>query len=73
MNIWLIIGWESNYGNWEVLGVVFTPEAVEQKVESIKADCPEYSTIKVETWYRDRDEDEASFYSDDVVYNSEDE
>ena len=75
MDIYLIMGWESNCGNWQVLNIVFTPKAVEENIEFYKTNCPEYNPIKVETWYRneDEDEDEATFYSDDTIYHSEDE
>lgn len=63
MSVWVILGWEETYGNWEVLSVLFDEKVVEVKLHEI-FDCdPTCNQIKVECWHRDyADSPDASFY-----------
>ncbi len=35
MSVWIVLGWEESYGNWEVLSVLFDAAAVEAKVKEL--------------------------------------
>ncbi len=74
MNVWIVLGWEESYGNWEVLGVLFDEATVEVKVKEILTEYMYYNHVKVECWHRDNaDDPDASFYEVEDFYNEEDE
>lgn len=74
MSIWIVLGQEENYDNWEVLSVLFDEAAVEVKVKEILTEYMHYNHVKVERWHRDAwDDPDASFYEVEEFYNEEDE
>lgn len=74
MTIWLVLGWEESYGNWEVLSVLFEAAAVETKVKEVFTEYTHYTQVKVECWHRDNiDDPDASYYETEYFYREEDE
>lgn len=74
MNIWLVLGCEESYGNWEVLSVLFDADAVQPAVAEIFAECSNYEELRVECWHRDDvDGWDASYYETEFFYREEDE
>ena len=72
MSVWIILGWEESYGNWEVLSVLFDAAVVEAKVKELFRENEDYTEIKVECWHRDdADSPDASFYEVEDFYNDE--
>lgn len=72
MGIWIVLGWEENYGNWEILSVLFDATAVEQKVREIFDEYVYYHHLKVEYWHRDdADSPDASFCGAEDFYNDD--
>lgn len=73
MGVWIVLGWEESYGNWEVLSVLFDAAAVEAKVKEIFTEYMHYEHVKVECWHRDdADSPDASFYEVEDFYNDDD-
>lgn len=71
-NVWIVLGWEEGYGNWEVLSVLFDAAAVDVKVREIFDEYTHYRHVKVECWHRDDvDSPNASFYEVEDFYNDE--
>lgn len=68
MNIWLILGWSTETGQWEVYKVLFAADLIEEAVEEIFEYVPELNQVKVETWYREEGTDNACFYDDETFY-----
>lgn len=74
MSIWIVLGWEENYGNWEVLSVLFDAAAIEAKVKEIFTEYAHYKLVKVERWHRDdADSPNANFYGEEKFYSDDDE
>ena len=71
MNIWLVLGWDTEYGNWEVVKVLFDAAAVQPAVAEIFAECSNYEELRVECWHRD--DLDASYYETEFFYREEDE
>lgn len=68
MSVWVILGWDETYGNWEVLSVLFDEKFVEVKLHEIFDCAPTCTQIKVECWYRDyAGSPDASFYDVETV------
>ena len=53
MSVWIVLGWEESYGNWEVLSVLFDAAEVDARVEEIFTEFMDYESVKVEHWHRD--------------------
>lgn len=74
MNIWLVLGWDTVDGNWEVVKVLFDEAAVQPAVAEIFAECSNYEELRVECWHRDDvDSWDASYYETEFFYREEDE
>lgn len=74
MNIWLVLGWNIVFGNWEVVKVLFDATAVQPTVAEVFAECPNYDELCVECWHRDdMDDPDASYYEMEYFYREEDE
>ena len=74
MNIWLVLGWDTVDGNWEVVKVLFDAAAIQPAVEEIFAECSNYEELRVECWHRDNvDDPDASYYETEHFYWEEDE
>lgn len=74
MSVWIVLGWEENYGNWEVLSVLFDAAEVDARVEEIFTEFMNYESVKVEYWHRDdADSPTANFYGAEYYYNDDDE
>ena len=74
MNIWLVLGWDTMDGNWEVVKVLFDEAAVQPAVAELFAECSNYDEIRVECWHRDdADGWDASYYETEFFYREEDE
>ena len=74
MNIWLVLGWDTMDGNWEVLKVLFDAAAVQPAITELFAECPNYDELRVECWHRDDvDGWDASYYETEFFYREEDE
>lgn len=72
MSIWVILGWEESYGNWEVLSVLFDAAAVETKVKEIFTEYMHYPQVKVECWHKDNmDDPDASYYETEYFYRED--
>lgn len=69
MNIWVIIG-GAIFENCEVLSLIFDESQVMPKVKELFLYDPMIDFIKVETWYREEETDDASFY-DSEIYSRE--
>jgi hypothetical protein len=50
MSIWIVLGQEESYDNWEVLGVLFDEAAVEVRVKEILTEYMHYNHVKVQCW-----------------------
>lgn len=73
MNIWLVLGWDTKYGNWEVVKVLFNAAAIQPAVTEIFAECPNYDELLVECWHRDDvDDPDASYYDAEYFYREKD-
>ena len=71
-NVWIVLGWEESYGNWEVLSVLFDAAAVDVKVREIFDEYTHYHHVKVECWQRDyAGSPDASFYEVEDFYNDD--
>lgn len=71
MNIWIITC--HDFGGErlnEIACVLFNEALVTPKVAELFAEDRQVEFVRVETWYRDHDEDDASFY-DWEVYSRE--
>lgn len=53
MSIWLILGWDTVLGNWEVVKVLFDAAAVRPAVAEIFAECSNYEKLRVKCWHRE--------------------
>lgn len=72
MNIWLVLGWDNEYGNWEVLKVLFDVAAVQPAVMELFAECSNYEELRVECWHRDNaDDPDASYYETEYFYRED--
>lgn len=72
MSVWIVLGWEESYGNWEVLSVLFDAAAVEAKVKELFGENEDYTEIKVECWHRDdADSPDASFYDFELYWRDD--
>lgn len=71
MNIWLVLGWNTEDGNWEVVKVLFDEAAVQPAVAEIFAECSNYEELRVECWHKDGWD--ASYYETEFFYREEDE
>ena len=73
MDVWVILGWEEGYGNWEVLSVLFDATVIEDKVKEIFTEYVHYKHVKVECWRRDyAGSPNASFYGAEDFYDDDD-
>lgn len=74
MSVWIVLGWEENYGNWEVLSVLFDAAEVDARVKEIFTEFMDYESVKVEYWHRDDvDSPTANFYGAEYYYNDDEE
>ncbi|MBR2862944.1 MAG: hypothetical protein IKB97_05230 [Bacteroidaceae bacterium] len=74
MNIWLVLGWDTVDGNWEVAKVLFDEAAIQPAVAELFAECSNYDELLVECWHRDDADDwDASYYETEFFYREEDE
>ena len=74
MSVWIVLGWEESYGNWEVLSVLFDAAEVDARVEEIFTEYTHYKHVKVEYWHRDyADSPTANFYGVEDFYKDDDE
>lgn len=72
MNIWLVLGWDIVFGNWEVVKVLFDATVVQPAVAEIFTECPNYDELCVECWHRDDMNDpDASYYEKEHFYREE--
>ena len=72
MNIWLVLGWDTMDGNWEVVKVLFDEAAVLPAVAEVFAECSNYEELRVECWHRDYMEDpDASYYETEYFYRED--
>lgn len=72
MTIWIILGWDTVDGNWEVVKVLFKAAAVQPAVAEIFAECSNYEELRVECWHRDEmDDPDASYYETGFFYREE--
>lgn len=72
MSIWLVLGWDSEYGNWEVVKVLFDAAAVQPAVMELFAECSNYEELRVECWHRDNMNDpDASYYETEYFYRED--
>lgn len=72
MSVWVVLGWEESYGNWEVLSVLFNEAAVEPKVKEIFGENEYCNHIKVECWHRDAaDDPDASYYETETFWKED--
>ena len=73
MNIWLVLGWDTVDGNWEVLKVLFDESLIRGTVAELFAECSNYDELCVECWHRDDvDDPDASYYDAECFYREED-
>lgn len=73
MNIWLVLGWDTKYGNWEVIKVLFEEAAIQPAVAELFAECSNYDELLVECWHRDDvDDPDASYYDAEYFYREAD-
>lgn len=72
MNVWILTIWEDGGVMNEVMAVLFNQEAVMPKVHELMED-PQVISVTVETWYRDMDEPDASYYEKETFWNEKEE
>lgn len=73
MNIWLVLGWDTVDGNWEVAKILFDEAAIQPVVAELFAECSNYDELLVECWHRDNvDDPDASYYDEEFFYREED-
>ena len=68
MNVWILSGWNIFDGEWVNLAVLFNSDAVLPKVNELLTECTQFNQIKVETWYRENEDDDASYYEEETFY-----
>ena len=74
MNIWLVLGWDTVDGNWEVLKVLFDESLIRGTIAELFSECSNYDELRVECWHRDdADGWDASYYETEWFYREEDE
>lgn len=71
MNIWLILGWSTETGQWEVYDVLFSADLVEEAVKELFEYFPELNQVKAEVWYREKGTNEACFYDEETFYRED--
>ena len=72
MNIWLVLGWDTVDGNWEVVKVLFDAAVIQSALAEIFAECSNYEELRVECWHRDNmDDPDASYYETEFFYRGE--
>lgn len=72
MNIWLVLSWDNEYGNWEVVKVLFDTDAVQPAILELFAECSNYDEFRVECWHRDNmDDPDASYYETEYFYRED--
>lgn len=71
MNIWILSGWDTFYGDWVIASVLFHASAIAPKVKKLLDECPEFNQVKVETWFREGYDDDASFYEEEIFYRDD--
>lgn len=72
MNIWLVLGWDTVDGNWEVVKVLFDEATIQSALAEIFAECTNYEELRVECWHRDNMNDpDASYYETECFYRGE--
>lgn len=72
MNVWIVLGWDTVDGNWEVLKVLFDETAIQPALAEIFAECSNYDGLRVECWHRDNmDDPDASYYETEDFYRGE--
>ena len=73
MNIWLVLGWDTVDGNWEVLKVLFDESLIRGTIAELFSECSNYDELRVECWHRDdADGLDASYYETEFFYREED-
>lgn len=73
MNIWLVLGWDTVFGNWEVVKVLFDAAAIQPAIAELFAECSNYDELRVECWRRDDMDDwDANYYETEFFYREED-
>lgn len=71
MNIWILTTWEDSGEKMnEVTCVLFDEKAVLPKVQELLDEYPNITRVTVETWYRDHDEPDASFYESETFWKA---
>lgn len=71
MNIWLIVGWSTETGQWEVYDVLFSADLVEEAVKELFEYFPELNQVKAEVWYREEGTNDACFYDEEIFYRED--
>lgn len=69
MNIWILMVWDCD--DWEIMGVLFNADTVEPRVAELFGENEDYTEIKVECWYRDADDPDASFYEVETYWRDD--
>ena len=72
MNIWIITAWDDGGDRMnEVMDVIFDEAFVAPKVAELFAEDEQIVSVKVETWYRDADDPDASFYEVEMFWRED--
>lgn len=71
MNIWIVSAWNTFSGEWVNVSVLFYAPAIALKVQEILDEFPEFNQVKVETWFRENYDDDASFYGEEIFYRDD--
>lgn len=68
MNVWILSGWNIFDGEWVNLAVLFNSDAILPRVNEFLTECTQFNQIKVETWYRENEDDDATYYEEEIFY-----
>lgn len=72
MNIWILTAWDDGGDRMnEVMSVIFNEALVAPKVAELFAEDEQIVSVKVETWYRDADDPDASFYESETFWKED--
>lgn len=71
MNVWILTIWEDGGAMNEVMAVLFDEAAVMPKVHELLGEIENITSVTVETWYRDMDEPDASYYEKETFWKED--
>lgn len=71
MNIWIVSVWDTFPGEWVIVSVLFHASAIAPKVQELLDEYPQFNQVKVETWFREGYDDDASFYEEEIFYRDD--